>query len=190
MHRKALLFIMTVAGVAMAGAARAEVPFFNAVCPGNIEVHADDGGPVYVNGKETRLKRFNGDYYEARLGSLTISVTIRPDGTPDISYTGKGGANGVCRIKAAGSGSDRQPDVGMARPSRRDRSAEMDMRMMPAFCRGEAADQFDRRPSEITTNMAFRAGKRIVVQGNFPEGKRTTFFNCWFDGDGNFISVN
>ena len=86
---------------ASATAVEAKVPFFNAVCPGQIEVHADAGGPVYVDGKETKLKRFNDNYYEARLGALTISVTIMPDGSPDISYTGKGRAHGVCQITSS-----------------------------------------------------------------------------------------
>jgi hypothetical protein len=66
----------------------------------------------------------------------------------------------------------------------------MDTSAMSAFCRGEASAEFGRRPSEITTNMAFRSGNRFVVQGSFPDGKRTTFFNCWFDADGDFVSVN
>jgi len=105
MRWNALCFTITIAGLTMAGAARAEVPFFNAVCPGNGEVHADDGGPIYVNGRETKLRRFNNNYYEAKLGSLTISVTVRPDGTPDISYTKKGGVNGVCNVRPNGAAS-------------------------------------------------------------------------------------
>lgn len=31
--------------------AGAKVPLFNATCGGGIEVHADEGGPVYINGK-------------------------------------------------------------------------------------------------------------------------------------------
>jgi hypothetical protein len=77
----------------------AGVPFFNATCPGKIEVHADEGGPIYINGRETKLKRFNENYYEARLGTVTVSLAIRPDGSPDITYTLKGGANGICRVK-------------------------------------------------------------------------------------------
>ncbi len=81
--------------------AEAKVPFFNATCPGNVEIHADAGGPVYIGGKEARLQRFNDNYYEAHLGNLIVSVTIMPDGSPDISYTRKGGAHGVCRITSS-----------------------------------------------------------------------------------------
>jgi len=77
------------------------IPLLNAECPTGISVHADEGGPVYINGKEAALKRFNANYFEARdAGSgTTVSLTRRPDGTMDVSYTGKGGANGVCAVK-------------------------------------------------------------------------------------------
>ncbi|KQV35554.1 MULTISPECIES: hypothetical protein [unclassified Rhizobium] len=79
--------------------AMAAIPLLNAVCPGNIEVHADQGGPVYLNGKEAKLKVFNENYYEAKGAGITVSLSINPDGTPSVSYTGKHGANGVCTLK-------------------------------------------------------------------------------------------
>jgi hypothetical protein len=30
---------------------------------------------------------------------MTISLAIDPDGTPSVSYTARGGANGVCTVK-------------------------------------------------------------------------------------------
>ncbi|MCV9963132.1 hypothetical protein OIU34_14575 [Pararhizobium sp. BT-229] len=89
----------TAAAMTVAGAAVAKIPLVNATCPGEIEVHADEGGPIYINGKEGKLKVFNENYYEARGSDVTISLTIKPDGSADVSYTGKGGANGVCTIK-------------------------------------------------------------------------------------------
>lgn len=80
-------------------AAQAKIPLVNATCPGKIEVHADQGGPVYINGKEAKLKRFNDNYYEAKGGGVTISLSINPDGSASVSYTGKHGANGVCEVK-------------------------------------------------------------------------------------------
>ena len=88
-----------IAVMTVAGQAAAKIPLVNATCPGNIEVHADQGGPVYINGKEGKLKVFNENYYEAKGGGVTISLTISPDGSADVSYTGKGGANGVCTVK-------------------------------------------------------------------------------------------
>jgi hypothetical protein len=83
----------------MAATAHAKIPFMNATCPGDIEVHADEGGPVYINGKEAKLKISNANYYEARGSHVTISVAINPDGSAIVSYTAKGGANGMCQVK-------------------------------------------------------------------------------------------
>lgn len=80
-------------------AAQAKLPFFNATCPGHLEVHADNGGPVFVNGKEAKLKVFNASYYEAAGGGVTISIAVNPDGSVIVSYTGKHGANGICTVK-------------------------------------------------------------------------------------------
>jgi len=44
------------AALLMAGNANAGIPLINVTCPSNLEVHADEGGPVFINGKETKLK--------------------------------------------------------------------------------------------------------------------------------------
>ena len=93
------LAAITAIALAAANPAFAKIPLVNATCPGKIEVHADAGGPIYINGKEAKLHVFNDNYYEAKVGGVTISLTIRPDGSPDVSYTGHGGANGVCTVK-------------------------------------------------------------------------------------------
>ncbi|WP_312391361.1 hypothetical protein [Pseudomonas sp.] len=87
-----------IALVSLAGVANAEIPMVNAICPGNLEVHTDEGGPLFINGKEAKLKKINDNYFEAKGGGVTVSLSISPDGTPSMSYTGKGGANGICEI--------------------------------------------------------------------------------------------
>ncbi|BFM38679.1 hypothetical protein [Synechocystis sp. LKSZ1] len=82
----------------------AAIPLFNATCPGKIEVHADQGGPIYINGKETKLIVKKSKYYEAKLpkganSDIVISVAINPDDSVTVSYTGKKGANGICTVK-------------------------------------------------------------------------------------------
>lgn len=77
----------------------AKIPFFNAECPGNISVHADEGGPVYLNGEEAAFQSFSETYFEAQAGETTVSVTTMPDGTLDVSYTGANRANGVCKLQ-------------------------------------------------------------------------------------------
>ena len=78
----------------------AGVPRLDATCPGDLTVHADDGGPVTVNGRAATLKTFNANYFEARdaqTGTI-VSITRGADGTVSVSYTGKGRANGVCTL--------------------------------------------------------------------------------------------
>ena len=97
-HHRLSLTIALLAS-AFAAPAMAAVPFFNASCPGGIDVHADEGGPIYINGKEGKLKKFNDNYFEAKGAGVTISLSINPDGSPAVSYTGKNRANGICEVK-------------------------------------------------------------------------------------------
>lgn len=78
-------------------AAQAKVPFFNATCGGGIEVHADEGGPIYINGKEAKLTKV-GEGYMAKLGHDSIDFFVNPDGSITASWTGKHGANGICTV--------------------------------------------------------------------------------------------
>lgn len=79
--------------------ARADIPFFNAVCPQGIEVHADKGGPIFINGSKGNLTTSNKNYYEAKGHGVTVSLSIGPDGSPLVSYTRTGGGNGICQVK-------------------------------------------------------------------------------------------
>jgi hypothetical protein len=76
------------------------LPLVNATCPGNLAVHADRGGPVYINGKEAKLKKFNENYFEARdeASATVVSINNNPDGSVGVSYTGRNRANGMCQV--------------------------------------------------------------------------------------------
>jgi hypothetical protein len=74
------------------------LPMFNANCPTDISVHADENGPVYIMGTEATLSKVNDSYYEASLGETTISISVNADRTVSVGYTGSGGANGVCSV--------------------------------------------------------------------------------------------
>jgi hypothetical protein len=95
-----LIPVVLVVSSLSAFSAQAKLPLINATCPGKLDVHVDQGGPVYVNGKEAKLNAVNENYYEAKDAATgtTISISINPDGSPDVSYTGKNRANGVCTI--------------------------------------------------------------------------------------------
>lgn len=178
---------IALAGIALsfgfASTALADVPFFNATCPSHLEVHADEGGPVYLNGHEAKLHRFNANYYEATRDHITVSISVNPDHTLAVSYTKSGGANGICQVNA------------QQRHGRKVKEPEapkltMSTADMTRFCRGEAAAHFSRHPGDLTVNAAFKIGNRYVSQGWFDDAGGSTFFNCYFDASGNFISVS
>lgn len=80
----------------LAGAAQAGLPTLNYTCPGNIELHTDEGGPAYINGNQAKLKKINDSTYDATGGGVTVSIGLNPDGSASVMYTGKHGANGIC----------------------------------------------------------------------------------------------
>lgn len=132
----------------------AAVPFFNASCPGGLDVHADAGGPVYVQGREASLKRFNDRYFEARdaQSGVTLSITTGDDGTPQISYTGRGGANGICQVSSNG---------GPAAPERHDRHRrdDPDGATLPSEVTCESTDQ-----RQVSCDMDTRGTVEVVRQ--------------------------
>jgi hypothetical protein len=98
-------FLLGATTLLFATVASADIPQLNYDCPTNIAVHADKGGPVFINGKEAKLKKFNDNAYEAKGSGVAISLTRNPDESWDVSYTGKGGANGVCQPATSGAAS-------------------------------------------------------------------------------------
>lgn len=90
--------LMAGALLAVSGTAMADIPFLDATCPGKVQVHADQDGPITINGKEAKLKTLNDNAYEATDGNVVISLTVDADGTPTVSYTGKNKAHGICQV--------------------------------------------------------------------------------------------
>ncbi|UBO75499.1 hypothetical protein [Aeromonas rivuli] len=105
--------LITVFALTMAGTASAALPQLNYECPGKIQMHSDEGGPVYINGKEAKLKKFNDNFYEAKGAGVTLSIS-NTGGQYDVSYTSKQGS-GVCQPTAA---------AGQAAPANRASAAE------------------------------------------------------------------
>lgn len=75
------------------------IPVFNAVCGPGIEVHANEGGPVFIDGEQTTLEKFNDNYFEASLDGTTISISFNPDESLSLTYSGPNRANGICTLK-------------------------------------------------------------------------------------------
>jgi hypothetical protein len=174
----------------LGGAAHAGIPLLNATCPGEIFMHADQGGPVFINGKEAKLTVFSDNSYEATGAGIAISISINPDGSAIVAYTGKHGVNGVCEVKqyAAQSGTGANGGApAPALPSSAGNTLTAPANM-PAFCRGEAARMFATQPRYITTGRLSRAGAGYVVKGKADLGNEGNKpFQCEFSERGQFM---
>lgn len=168
------------------------LPLFNATCPSGLDLHGDEGGPVYVNGKEAALKKFNDNYYEAKDAATgtTVSLSRNPDGTLSASYTGRGGANGVCQMHTS--------NVGMtagsapAKPTSSTAGGPVvTAGNMPAFCRGEVSGMYATKPGYVKTDPVARAKDGSTsIDGTVDKGSEgIKQFRCRFDAKGRFIDV-
>ncbi len=83
-----------------ASPAFAKIPLVNATCPGKIEVHADEGGPIYIDGYPVTTKQIGGSSYEATHNGTTVSVEVFPDSSLEIRYSDPEGNHGLCRTGA------------------------------------------------------------------------------------------
>ncbi len=93
---------LSIALLVPAGAARADIPRLNAVCADGIAVHAEAGGPVFINDAEAELDATSPDHYRATLGDVTVTIAIGADGVVDVSYERKDGSHGVCPDSGGG----------------------------------------------------------------------------------------
>ncbi len=114
---KPFLVPLSLLALLFAGGAHAELSRLNAMCPGDLEIHVDEGGPVFVNGRESRLKRFNDNYFEATdaKSGVVISISRNPDGSSIVTYTGKNRANGVCTVAGVGDAEKKMAAASTAR---------------------------------------------------------------------------
>ncbi|MBN9074778.1 MAG: hypothetical protein BGN87_22735 [Rhizobiales bacterium 65-79] len=91
------LLLLALPALLPATAAHAALPAFEAACGGMMEVH-EEGGAVFINGKEAKLEKQQDGSYQATRGSTTVSIRVGPKGALSISFTGKKGAGGDCNI--------------------------------------------------------------------------------------------
>ena len=95
-------FVIAAVAAFAAGATSAAIPIFVATCPTDINVDSGRTGVVLINGQKATVKKINENNYDAKAGYITISVTHNPGKAPDVFYTGKGRANGVCTVTGFG----------------------------------------------------------------------------------------
>ncbi|WP_025128052.1 hypothetical protein [Pseudomonas sp. PH1b] len=80
-----------------AGAAHAEgIPLFNVSCPGNLAVSADQGGPVYINGKEIKHSAVDDRHFQVKAPQISLLISVEDDESVTVKYTDAHGASGLC----------------------------------------------------------------------------------------------
>ena len=93
-------FLAAALALFAASPAFAKIPLVNATCPGKIEVHADEGGPIYIDGDPVTTKQIGDSSYEATHNGTTVSVEVFPDSSLEIRYSDPEGNHGLCRTGA------------------------------------------------------------------------------------------
>ncbi|MBS7808493.1 hypothetical protein [Variovorax sp. PCZ-1] len=73
-------------------------PVFVANCPGDINIDAGRTGVVYINGIKAKVQKINDKAYDFMASGITISVSSNPGQAPDVTYTGKAKAHGICNV--------------------------------------------------------------------------------------------
>ena len=107
-----------VALYAFGGAAHASMPVFQGTCPMDIKLESDKHGNVLINGHKSSVKKFNDTYWEAKHKDVTISIA-KEGNDAIVSYTAKGGVNGICTVTAKhGASSGAASKGGVAIPPR------------------------------------------------------------------------
>ena len=92
--------VLTAAALQFAGAAQARMPVLAATCAGNVKVDTNAKGEIYINGKKAKVKKGDKDHFHATGAGRTVWIAWPENRAPDMSYTRKGGDNGVCEITA------------------------------------------------------------------------------------------
>ena len=103
----AALAASAVALATLATPALANPPKFTANCPTGIAVKSNGSGKVKINGAKAVVKTFSATAWEARANGIAIDFSYSGSELL-VSYTGKGGANGICQVtsnEAAGASS-------------------------------------------------------------------------------------
>lgn len=82
------MLLLTVVNVAYANSTP-DMPAFDVDCPGKIPVHADQDGPVLINGKEAESKAIDNHHFEAKGQGLTLSIVLDDEDTVTVTPIGK-----------------------------------------------------------------------------------------------------
>lgn len=113
---KRIIIASALALAALSLPAHAAAPKFTGSCPTGISVKSNGKGTVKINGTKAKVKTINSNAWDASANGVTINIAQDAGGLM-LSYTGKGGANGICQVtSAAAAGASSEPAAGT--PSR------------------------------------------------------------------------
>ena len=172
-----------------AGAASAGLPTINATCPGDIDLHVDEGGDAYINGNGAKLHKSNDNYYEVKGSGVVISIAIGPDGSLSLSYTGKHGANGICTAAASGAAAAAALDADSSRGHGGERHGHHGESRAEHACRKAVARKMGgdvrARDLRVLGSEESQAGTSVRVQAPGAEAP----WACVVDSDGRVSDV-
>jgi hypothetical protein len=109
--KSAAFAIATVSLIMISAPAIAAAPKFTGSCPTGITVKSNGSGTIRINGKKASVKTLNSNAWEARANGVTIDIA-RDAGGLILSYTAKGGANGICQVTSAAASAGSAPSSG------------------------------------------------------------------------------
>ncbi|MBA4714204.1 MULTISPECIES: lysozyme inhibitor LprI family protein [Citrobacter] len=93
MTRLMMLALVLAPLASMAAAPQA----FNFSCASIGGVNSDGKGNVWINGTKATIKTFNENYWEAKSGKNTVSISRKDDGNPEVSWAGPNRKHGICQ---------------------------------------------------------------------------------------------
>jgi hypothetical protein len=162
-------------GMIVSATASAAIPQFRASCPTGI-LAAGGGSSVFINGKQAAVTDRGNNNFTAKGSGVELDF-IFSDGEPSLSYTAKGGANGMCTVTKF------QPT---APPAARKAAQGTPANSMASECKGFASEKFGVKPAYVSVHPAMKDHGMYSIYGN-ADGKN---FICTFDGSGKFIAVD
>lgn len=168
-------FVFLSLALCASAVANAAIPQFRASCPTGI-LAAGGGGVVFINGSQATVKDRGNNSFSANSNGVQIDFDFT-GGEPSLSYTAKGGANGMCTVTKF------QP---AAAPASSQSSGSPSGSDMATECKGFASEKFKVRPSYVSVHPAFRDHGMYSVFGN-ADGQN---FICTFNGSGKFVAVD
>lgn len=91
---------------------------FNFSCASIGGVNSDGKGNIWIDGTKATVKAFNENYWEAKSGNNTVSISRKDDGNPDVSGPGLIVSTGFACLKTISTfqGQRNRPATGLLFP--------------------------------------------------------------------------